>query len=190
MEDLIEMAHWRVSIARALSLRGRSSESVAQLEKLIAHDTASLYNAHPIVVEARQLNVQVLRRLGRYDEASKELSTLAQMPTLQATPRELSNLHLSHGQLLSHFQWKHLNAESELRRAYEMKCQLLGADSADAAEALTNLAHAVRRQHRVVEAERMYKESIEIMTTQKVVAPSACADRLIRSLCDGRVTTT
>jgi len=73
-----------------------------------------------------------------------------------------ADLHLKLGQQLSHFEWRHEQSEAEIRMACDLTRRLYGRDHVRTALAVYNLAHVLRRQHRVHEAERLYREVLEV----------------------------
>jgi len=168
----VDMTDWRLFLAQALSSAGNDTEAVEQMRIAIREEekcTAQRAGNNILLL------YNTLRRSGKFVEAGNELvkaeDALRKLRDLVASGGTgvgssadsiEAELHLKVGQQLSHYEWRHAEAEIEFRAAYKLRVNLLGADHVHSALALYNLAHALRRTHCVVEAEKIYREVLAV----------------------------
>ena len=113
------------------------------------------------IAEVRVELATVLRRLGNFRDAAKELR-LAQ----EAEALPFSRLLRDLGQVRSHFHWNHLGAEKDFLAALRILEPVLGSDHKEVANIKYNLGHALRRQGRRAEAKEIWETVLRIQLEQ------------------------
>jgi len=154
---------WHIEIIKAMSALENFKGVTEHMQNMQSfHSELSSEASYKL----RSAKITAWRRMAKYSDASNELAALTNEAHSDAGRLDAS---LQHGQLLSHFRWSSSEAETHLKEAYKLCCkpEVAGKDSAKAADVLCNLAHAIRRQHRVIEAEQLYRDSLSVLTIQE-----------------------
>lgn len=149
------------NLGRALSFQGQHDEGAQCIRGAIAvdgHHAAPL----PAIAQKRLELVTVYRRMARFAAAEEELRAAMKEGEDVDSPMSRAGYHLQLGQLLSHFMWKHAAAETEFQLAITIyDSQKVAVEDKDYSLLRYNLAHALRRQGRLVQAEMLYRDVLK-----------------------------